>query len=102
MSNKSEPVVNVSKESETKPDESKPAESVTEVVAETMIREVTPTAKCLKEDVHVAFKCCVYCWSFSLNGCECTCGCLSQLCIGMSKLALCIKGALEEIDCDKH
>lgn len=93
MSNKSEPVVNESKPAETRPDEP---------VTETMLREITPTKKCFKEDAHIAFKCCVYCWSFSLNGCECTCGCLSELCIGMSKLALCIKGSLEQIDCDKH
>jgi hypothetical protein len=102
MSNKVDTIANVSESKEAPVVETTNTENVAEVIAETMVREVTPTQKCLKEDAYVAFKCCVYCWSFSLNGCECACAGLSELCIGLSKLALCFKGALEQIDCDKH
>ena len=102
MSNKVDTIDNVDENKEISVVETTHREPVSEVIVETIVREVTPTKKCLKEDAHFAFKCCVYCWSFSLNGCECLCGGLSELCIGLSKLALCLKGALEEVDCDKH
>jgi len=76
--------------------------SADEVIAETMVREVTPTKKCLKEEAHVAFKCCVYGCSFSLNGLEFCCGTLSEFCLAMSKMALCCKAGLEQVDCDNH
>jgi hypothetical protein len=76
--------------------------SVPELIGETIVREVTPTKKCVKEDAHICFKCCVYSWSFTLNGCECCCGGLSELCLGMSRIALCFKNSLEVIDCDSR
>jgi len=80
-------------------------EKQNEPIVETMIREDETTKKCcsiMKEEVHVAFKCCAYTWCVSLNGIECCCVGLSKMCILMSDLALCCNKALEQIDCDKH
>ena len=58
--------------------------------------------KVMKEDVHIACKCCAYSWCFTLNGIECCCVSMSKCCISLSGLALCCNKFLEEIDCDTH
>jgi hypothetical protein len=68
----------------------------------TLVESIERDEKCLKEDVHIAFKCCAYTWCLSLNGIEFCCVSLSKLCILMSDAALCCNKALERIDCDKH
>jgi hypothetical protein len=75
---------------------------ISEVVTETIQREEKPKKCMLKKDVHICFRCCAYSWAFSLNGCECCCGLFSDVCISMSKFALCCKSSLEMIDCDSH
>jgi len=75
---------------------------VESVQAEKIEREEKPKKCMLKDDVHLCLKCCTYSWAFSLNGCECCCGLFSDMCIGISKLALCCKAGLEYIDCDGH
>ena len=82
------------KEEETKKEQPK---------SEVMQRE--PENKCckvMKEDVHIAFKCCAYSWCVSLNGIECCCVSLSRCCIALSEVALCCNKMLESIDCDTH
>ena len=63
----------------------------------------------MKEDVHIAGKCCAYSWCFTLNGVECCCVSMSTCCVSMSTccvtlsdLALYCNKFLEEIDCDTH
>jgi hypothetical protein len=56
----------------------------------------------MKEDVHIAFKCCAYTWCISLNGIECCCLTVSKVCGFISDIAMCCNKALEQIDCDTH
>ena len=86
----------------------------TSVIAAVMVREETPDKCCkdkcckdkccnvMKEDVHIACKCCAYSWCLTLNGIECCCVSMSKCCISLSSLALCCNKFLEGIDCDTH
>ena len=63
------------------------------------------TKKCcsiMKEDVHIAGKCCAYTWCCTLNGIECCCMSMSKCCIILSDIAIACNKFLEAIDCDKH
>ena len=77
----------------------------TTVIDTIMVHEEVPVKKycsTMKENVHIACKCCAYTWCFSLNSIECCCVSLSKICILLSDAALCCNKALEEIDCDTH
>lgn len=89
----------------TPPVETKQPESIDPPIIATMMEREKPVKKCcniMKEDVHIAGKCCAYSWCFTLNGIECCCVGLSKLCICFSDMALCCNNCLEQIDCDKH
>lgn len=72
---------------------------------EEMVREEEKVKKCcsiMKEDVHIAGKCCAYTWCGALNSIECCCVALSKCCLFMSEGAMGCNNCLEQIDCDKH
>jgi hypothetical protein len=76
-----------------------------EQIVQSMEREAEPKNKCckiMKEDVHVAGKCCAYTWCCTLNGIECCCVGMSRCFIGLSDIALACNKCLEQIDCDTH
>ena len=77
---------------------------VEQPVAQEMAREESVKKCCsiMKEDVHVAGKCCAYTWCCTLNGIEGLCVILSKCCLLSSALAMGCNKCLEEIDCDKH
>ena len=74
------------------------------VIPVEMVREEKQNKCCkvMKEDVHIAGKCCAYSWCFTLNGIECCCVTMSACCVTLSNLALYCNKCLEEIDCDTH
>lgn len=81
-----------------------PKEEVSPIVEE-MVRGEEKVKKCcavMKEDVHIAGKCCAYTWCCTLNGIECCCVSMSKLCLAMSEAAMGCNKLLEQIDCDKH
>ena len=58
------------------------------VIVTVMVREEIPDKCCkdkccnvMKEDVHIAGKCCAYSWCLALNGIECCCVSMSKCCI---------------------
>ena len=70
-----------------------------------MVDEEEKVKKCcsvMKEDVHVACRCCAYTWCCTLNSMECCCVSMSKCCTFFSSLAMGCNNFLEEIDCDKH
>jgi hypothetical protein len=99
MSSKEETVVVTNVE----PKEEEKAEA--SPVLQEMVREEKAVSKCcsvMKEDVHIACKCCSYSWCITLNGIEGCCFALSKCCLFASELAMGCNKFLEQIDCDKH
>lgn len=95
-----------SKEEQPKEEQPKEEERKEEQpVVQEMVREEQAVKKCcsvMKEDVHIAGKCCAYTWCCTLNGIEGCCLALSKCCLFMSELAMGCNKCLEQIDCDKH